>query len=94
VRRRSVENAAWRRCISPSTVTGRSPGVACSIGTISLSQYGASGSGRRRPRGACFCEGNRPSISSRAPVLVLKPALADAVWRVWVLLRIMYNFAC
>src|SRR5689334_24717800 len=32
--------------------------------------------------------------SSRAPVLVLKPAFAAADSRVWVLRRFMYNFAC
>jgi hypothetical protein len=32
-----------------------------SIGTISASQMSASGSGRRRSRGAFFCDGNRGS---------------------------------
>ena len=73
---------------------GRSPGLASNIGTISLSQYSASGSGRRRARGVRFCDGIRGSASSRPPVLVPKPALAAAVSRVWVLRRFMYNFAC
>ena len=64
---------------------GRNPGEARNIGTISLSQYSTNGSGRRRPRGARFWEGNRGSVSSRAPVLVLKPAFAAAASRVWVL---------
>ena len=38
--------------------------------------------------------GSRGSVSSRAPVLVLKPALAAAALRVWVLRWFMYNFAC
>lgn len=46
--------------------------------------------GRRRPRGGCFCEANRGSASSRALVLVLKSALAAAVWRLWVALRVMW----
>ena len=54
----------------------------------------ANGSGRRRLRGGCVCEGIRRAASSRAPVLVLKPALAAAVRRAWVLWRFMYNLAC
>ena len=38
VRRSITREAGWRRCISRSMVTGRNPGAACSIGTISLSQ--------------------------------------------------------
>jgi hypothetical protein len=94
VRRRLSGKSACRRCISSSTVIGRNSGDARSIGTISMSQYTANGSGRRRPRGARFCDGNRGSASSRAPVLVLKPALAAAFSRVWVLRRFMYNLAC
>ncbi len=58
---------------------GRSPGMAASIGTISLSQIADSGSGRRRPQGAVFREGGRESPSSRLPVLALNPARAAAV---------------
>src|SRR3954469_11572359 len=65
-----------------------------SIGTISLSQTAASGSGRRRVRGWRFCEGARGSASRRAPVLVLKPALAAAMVRLWFRRRCIYNVAC
>ena len=73
---------------------GRNPGIARNIGRISLCQNAANGSGRRRLRGGCVREGIRRATSSRAPVLVLKPALAAAVRRTWVLWRFMYNLAC
>ena len=44
---------------------GAKPGAPFSIGTISLSHRSASGSGRRRPRGAFFCDGSRGSCSIR-----------------------------
>ncbi|WP_217992052.1 hypothetical protein, partial [Caenispirillum bisanense] len=40
-----------------------------------------------------FCDGRRGSVSSRAPVLGLKPAMADAVIRRCDFLRVMYNLA-
>ena len=46
----------------------------------------------RRPRGGRFCEANRGSASSRALVLVLKPALAAAVRRLWIGLRFHVAF--
>jgi hypothetical protein len=88
------EKPGCRRSISPRIVTGRRPGSACSIGTISLSQIPARGSGRRRLRGARLYEGNRGSASTRAPVLKLNPAMAAAVCRVWVRRSFMYNLAC
>jgi hypothetical protein len=54
------------------------PGAAFSIGTTSGSQYGARGSGRRRPRGAAFCDGSLGSSSIRYAVAVENPALAAA----------------
>src|SRR5215470_9089991 len=54
-----VPISAWRRWISSNTATGRKPGTLCSSGTTSLSHTAASGSGRRRPRGAFFCDGSR-----------------------------------
>jgi hypothetical protein len=56
-----------------SRVIGRNPGDARNSSMISLSQYSANGSGRRRLRR------HPPTASSRAPVLVLKPAFAAAV---------------
>jgi len=47
------------------TAVARMPGVAFKIGTISLSQTSASGSGRRRPRGASFWDGRRGLFSIR-----------------------------
>src|ERR1700752_1724574 len=75
-------------------LTGRSPGAACNRGMISLSQMAANGSGLRRPRGVRVCEGNRGSASIRAPVVMLRPALAAAVSRVWVRRRFMYSLTC
>ena len=73
VRRVAAEKSRCRRSISVTMLTGRNPGAGPNIGTISLSQIAASGSGLRRPRGVRFCEGNRGSASSRAPVVVLSP---------------------
>src|SRR6266481_4446441 len=56
----------------------RTPGAAASIGTISPSHTPASGSGRRRPRGLVFCDGNRGSASIRYAVAVENPAFAAA----------------
>src|SRR6266567_2348685 len=55
----------WRRRISSSTAIARMPGADFRIGTISPSQTSPNGSGRRRPRGAFFCEGSRGSSSMR-----------------------------
>ena len=44
---------------------GADAGGHFNIGTISLSQTSASGSGRRRPRGAFFRDGRRGSFSIR-----------------------------
>src|SRR5262245_19455481 len=55
----------WRRRISSKMATGRRPGALFSKGTTSLSQTMASGSQRRRPRGAFFCDGSRGSRSLR-----------------------------
>ena len=60
---------------------GRSPGAAFSMATTSLSQTLASGSGRRRPRGAFFCEGSRRSLSNRYAADALNPAFAAATMR-------------
>ena len=81
----------WRCIQSPSSngVTSRSPGAASSMGTISLPQTLASGSGLRRPRGAACAEGSRGSASIRAPVLGLKPAMAAAVARALVYVSVM-----
>jgi hypothetical protein len=57
-------------------------------------EVGFEGSGRRRPRGWRLQEGNPGSASSRAPVLVLKPALAAAVSRLCISRSFIYNFAC
>ena len=54
------------------------------IGTISPSHTPASGSGRRRPRGFCFCDGNRGSPSSRYAVAVENHAFAAATAGAWV----------
>jgi len=54
----------------------------------------ANGSGRRRPRGVRVCEGNRGSASIRAPVVMLRSALAAAISRVWVRRRFMYSLTC
>jgi hypothetical protein len=51
--------------ISSMTAIARSSGAAPSIGTISLCHTLASGSGRRRPRGAFICDGKRRSASIR-----------------------------
>jgi hypothetical protein len=61
----SDEAKGWRRRISSKMATGRRPGALFSKGTTSLSQTAASGSCRRRPRGAFFCEGSRGSCSIR-----------------------------
>ena len=50
--------------------------------------------GLRRPCGVCFWVGNRGSASSRAPVVVLRAALAAAASRVWVRRKSMYNLTC
>jgi hypothetical protein len=55
--------SGWRRQISSKMATGRRPGRLFSNGTTSLSQTAASGSRRRRPRGACFCDGSRRACS-------------------------------
>ena len=62
VRRIPGSSSGWRRISSWRTPTGRTPALFSSIGTTSESKISASGSGRRRPRGAFFCEG---SVGSR-----------------------------
>lgn len=80
---------------SPRTrPTGRTPGVDCSSGTISLSHTVVSRSGRHRPCGALHCDGDRGSALSRAPVLAPMPAQAATSWRVWALRWCMYDLAC
>ena len=64
------------------------------MGTISACHIAANGSGRRRPRIVCRCDGSCGSASSRAPVLAPIPARAAASWRVWVLRWCMYSLAC
>ena len=61
VRRTPGPISGWRRRISSKMATGRMPGAAVSSGTISLSHTPASGSGRRRPRGALLL-GRQPRI--------------------------------
>ena len=61
VRRMPAPISGWRRRISSKMATGRRPGVLFSSGTTSLSQTAASGSRRRRSRGAFFCDGSRGS---------------------------------
>ena len=51
--------------ISSNTATARMPGAASSRGTTSASHRWAIGSGRRRPRGFFFCDGNRGSAAIR-----------------------------
>jgi hypothetical protein len=62
VRRMPAPISGWRRRISSNTAIARMPGADFRIGTISPSQTSAKGSGRRRPRGAFFCEGRRRII--------------------------------
>src|SRR6202011_4800112 len=52
VRRTPTPISGWRRRISSKMATGRRPGALFNKGTISPSQTSASGSRRRRPRGA------------------------------------------
>ena len=68
-----------RRQISSKIATARMPGAASNIGTISRSQTPASGSGRRRPRGSFFWDGNRGSASIRYAVAGENPAFAAAM---------------
>src|SRR5437899_294034 len=51
---------------------------------ISPSHTPASGSGRRRPRGLVFCDGNRGSAPIRYAVAVENPAFAAATAGTWV----------
>lgn len=51
--------------ISSKMTTARIPEAALSTGTISASKISASGSGRRRSRGAFFCDGSLESCSIR-----------------------------
>ena len=80
-----------RRRISASTPIVRMPGAALRIGTTSASQMAASGSNRRRARGAAFCDGSRGSASTRKPVARLMPALAAATVVSWVFRILMYS---
>jgi hypothetical protein len=78
--------------------TGRQTGFGemsddASAAALGNFQFGERGK-EARVRGGCVCEGIRRTASSRAPVLVLKPALAAALRRTWVLWRFMYNLAC
>jgi hypothetical protein len=79
VRRIPAPISQWRRRISSKMATGRRPAVLLSNATTSLSQTAASGSGRRRSRGAFFCKGSRGSCSRRSAVATLNPALAAAM---------------
>jgi hypothetical protein len=79
VRRIPAPISQWRRRISSKMATGRRPAVLLSNATTSLSQTAASGSGRRRSRGAFFCKGSRGSCSMRSAVATLNPALAAAM---------------
>jgi hypothetical protein len=65
VRRIPGANPRSRGQTSSKMATARMPGAASSIGTIALSHTPASGSGRRRPWGFFFCDGNRGSASIR-----------------------------
>ena len=76
VRRTPTARSGCRRQISSKIAMARTPGAASSIGTISPSHTRASGSGRRRPRGLVFCDGNRGSASIRYAVAVENPAFA------------------
>jgi hypothetical protein len=71
-------SSGYRRRSSASTPMERMPGAAFRIGTISPSQYDANGSGRRRSRGAAFCDGSLGSASMRYALAVENPALAAA----------------
>jgi hypothetical protein len=57
--------SGWRRRISSKMATGCKPGALWSSGTTSLSQTSPNGSGRRRVRGAFFCDGSCRSCSKR-----------------------------
>jgi hypothetical protein len=91
VRRTQSGNSGCRRCISSKIAIGRKPGEACSIGTTSGSKISISGSGRRRPRGNAFCEGNRGSFSMRYALIRLIAAWAAAAGFVSVNLDFMYS---
>jgi len=83
IRRSSVRlipapNSGWRRNISSKIATARTQGAAFNIGTTSVSNTLANGSGRRRPRTPFFCDGSLRSFSKRYAVKVLNDALAAA----------------
>ena len=60
--------------------TGRSPGAASRIGTISVCQTSASGSGRRRSRGTVLLRGTARSLLDAVGAWTeLNPALAAAI---------------
>src|SRR4029077_16216097 len=71
--------------------TGRRPGALFNKGTTSLSQTSDSGSRRRRPRGALFCDGSRGSCSMRKAGGALNPALAAATVGVSVWRKLIYS---
>ena len=58
--------------------------AASSIGTTSASNISASGSGRRRSRGALFSDGSRGSCANGKPVATLIAACAAAAATGWV----------
>jgi hypothetical protein len=62
----------------PGAPDGRSPPDQGRSPPATLSQMLAGGSGRRRPRGAFFCEGSRRSFSNRYAADALNPAFAAA----------------
>jgi hypothetical protein len=64
VRRIPAPSSGWRRNISSKIATGRTPGAALIIGTTSVSNTPANGSGRRRSRRpASAMAGGDPSRS-------------------------------
>lgn len=70
IRRSSVRSTlagscGCRRCSSSRIAIARTVGAAMSIGNTSTSKMFNNGSGRRRPRGGCFCDGIRGSASIR-----------------------------
>ncbi len=89
MRRSSVQrmfgfSSGCRRRITASTPIVWMPGDAFRIGTTSASKIAACGSGRRRSRGFCFCDGRRGSASPRRRLARRVPALADAIVVSWV----------
>lgn len=77
--------------ISSKIAIGLKLGTVTTVGTISVSKKAISGSGRRRPRGAEFFDGNRGSLSIWYAVFRLIAARAAEAGLFSVNLDFMYS---